>query len=89
MNPKDAPVEAFKNRKNLNGSCGCYRCVSIFDVSEITDWTDGDETAYCPRCNADSVIPAADNLLEVHEHWFKSSQDSELTSQERLQKNKQ
>ncbi len=88
MNPKDAPVEAFKNRKNLNGSCGCYRCMNIFDVSEITDWTDGDETAYCPKCNADSVIPDTDGLQAVHEHWFKASQSNPST-QDRLRQKKE
>lgn len=89
MNPKDAPIESFKNRKNLNGSCGCYRCISTFDVSEITDWTDDDETAYCPKCNADSVIPDVENLLEVHEHWFGKEASSEPTSQERLRQKKE
>ena len=89
MNPKDAPVEAFKNRKNLNGSCGCFGCMTVFDVNDIKEWTDEDQTAICPKCNKDSVISEIDNLKEIHEHWFSKESSSEPTSQERLRQRKE
>ena len=84
MNPKDAPFQAFKNRKKLTNSCGCFGCMTVLDVKEIEEWTDNDETAICPHCNKDTVIPDTDNLQEIHEHWFKKEEPKETSSQDRL-----
>jgi hypothetical protein len=65
---------AFKNRKLLADykEVGCYYCLSIFKPEEIVAYTDKDETAICPRCNIDSVIPTTDEkiLKTCHEYWF-------------------
>lgn len=71
MTPKDAPFTAFKNRKNLSNSCGCFKCLNIFNSNEIKEWTDNNETAICPKCNTDSVIPETNNLEEINKYWFK------------------
>ena len=71
MNPKDAPFSAFKNRKSLKGSCGCFHCLETFEVTEIIDWTDDGKTAICPKCNNDSVLNETEDLQRVHEFWFK------------------
>ena len=70
MIAKDAPFSAFKNRSRLQGDCDCYHCLKTFHVEDIKDWTDGGETAICPHCNVDSVIPTCANLQEIHQHWF-------------------
>jgi len=43
--------------------CGCFYCLSTFPPSSIVDWVDFDDegigqTALCPRCNVDSVVPS-------------------------------
>ena len=47
-----------KNKKILNESkrCACIYCNNKFYASEIDMWLK-DETALCPYCNIDSVIP--------------------------------
>jgi hypothetical protein len=48
-------------------SAGCYHCGATFAPDEITEWIEerdatGDtegETAKCPRCGYDSVLPSA------------------------------
>lgn len=40
--------------------CGCFYCQSVFETSEIIDWTDEQDergkTALCPNCGVDSVL---------------------------------
>lgn len=69
---------------------GCFYCESEFAASEVSDWVDlparveasdarvdRGETALCPRCGIDSVLPSSapfawdDQLLpEMHQYWF-------------------
>jgi hypothetical protein len=71
------PQHAIRNRSALEASkaCGCYFCLKVYSPSEITEWTDGDQTAICPHCHVDSVLPDAldispDKLKQHHEEWF-------------------
>jgi hypothetical protein len=50
---------AFKNKEVLKSSiwAGCYCCCSQFNTSDIKEWVDRGETAICPKCGIDSVIP--------------------------------
>ena len=59
--------------------CGCFYCCSIFDSSEIKDWTYDipEYTALCPYCEIDSVIgeksgyPITEVFMEeMHDYWF-------------------
>jgi len=53
--------------------CGCYICFRLFMGAEIVEWTDNGQTAKCPRCNTNSVIPNIDDakfLIEAGEKWF-------------------
>ena len=59
--PDDADLRAaharsLRNRADLSmgGPCGCFRCLAVFDASEVRDWIDG-ATARCPRCGIDAV----------------------------------
>lgn len=69
---------AMRNKKALstNDKAGCYKCLEIFNVSEITSYTDQGETALCPKCNVDSVISASvsgfskEKLAEIKKYWF-------------------
>lgn len=50
---------SFKARKELEAQrlCGCYYCLKIYSPLEITEWCDGQQTAICPYCGIDAVIP--------------------------------
>lgn len=78
----DAPKRSFKNKSSIKScnNCGCYNCKKIFSTKEIQKWTDGWETAICPKCEIDSIIPDADDfelneksLNEIHNYWFKQN----------------
>ncbi len=53
--------EAILKSKN----CGCFYCLSIFPPNEIVEWITEPkdcprgpgETAICPKCGIDSVLP--------------------------------
>ena len=59
-------------------TCGCFYCTATFRPSEITEWVDpNSDTALCPRCGIDSVLPdppsgpVTPELLEsMRVHWF-------------------
>ena len=84
-------VHAFssRNRELLARSerAGCFHCQALFDADEIKDWVDGrqvdtgslddGETALCPKCGVDAVLPSGapitldDTLLaEMRHHFF-------------------
>ena len=65
--------EALKNVDR----CGCFYCKSIYDPREITEWIDRHDTALCPRCGIDSVIPDTKEyplttafLKKMYHVWF-------------------
>lgn len=72
---------SFENEMIVNKSikCGCFCCGEIFDPSEIIEWAidrNGD-TAICPYCMIDSVLPDAagypvtkEFLVRMHRYWF-------------------
>jgi hypothetical protein len=37
--------------------CGCYYCLATFPSGDIHEWRDDSQTAVCPRCGIDSVLP--------------------------------
>ena len=54
---------------------GCFYCCQIFPPTEIEEWIDDDQTALCPHCGIDSVLPASalltpEFLEEMHKWWF-------------------
>lgn len=62
--------------EHVNG-CACFYCGAFFKSTEIKEWTDDGETAICPRCGIDSVLPDVPlytldkNLLaEMHTYFF-------------------
>ena len=57
--------------------CGCFYRGETFPPGDITDWTDEEQTAFCPKCGIDSVIGSASGfsikkefLEEMNRHWF-------------------
>ena len=81
-----APKLAMKNRDavHLAVQCGCYYCCQVFPSVNVTEWTDNSQTALCPHCLVDAVVPGPvteADLKLIHDHWFaarKSDHDSLL-----------
>ena len=74
-NVEDAVKLSMKNREQITESvqCGCYFCLEVFDGSEVTEWLDHGQTALCPRCGVDSLIPNETDeayLIAACERWF-------------------
>lgn len=74
-----AHKHSFRNREEVlnSGTCGCFYCWATFRPREITEWTDGEQTAHCPICIIDSVIGSASGfsigkplLKAIEEDWF-------------------
>lgn len=74
MDVTKAPMIAMKNRKSLAAvnTCGCFNCLKIYPTSDIVTWTDFGETAICPYCDRDMVLPEVDEtiLATIHAHWI-------------------
>jgi DNA-directed RNA polymerase subunit RPC12/RpoP len=68
---------------------GCISCGATFAPAEIREWVrgeessaarDADETAKCPRCGVDAVLPSAApvaldarTLAALQAYWFKGA----------------
>ena len=61
--------------------CYCFYCKSIVGAKEVLDattpFTKRIQTAFCPRCDIDSLIPDAidekitkEIIDDMHEYWF-------------------
>ena len=56
--------------------CGCFYCGRTFNPSDIKEWIDAGQTALCPKCGIDAVLPAFWNLTtsaflkRMHDYWF-------------------
>lgn len=74
------------HRELINGSAivGCFYCIERFVPSDIKEWIDGGDTAICPNCGIDSVlpeilgiVPTQELLMRMHEYWFAFGEDDE------------
>lgn len=57
--------------------CYCFYCKKSFGKNEINNYTDNGQTALCPHCGIDSVLPDSieeniDNktLSDMNKYWF-------------------
>lgn len=61
---------SFRNREKVKQSeyCSCFYCLSVFKSSEVIEWVDNEDTALCPKCGIDSVIPGIidNDILEIY-----------------------
>lgn len=63
----------------ISKKCGCFYCCKIFDKDLIVNWLmdNKGETALCPFCQVDSVLPDSkvkitkEFLENMHKTWFK------------------
>ncbi|UNU72982.1 cytoplasmic protein [Moraxella nasovis] len=69
------------NHRNLlkkYQQCACFHCLTYFDYSDIQkeDWIDNNDTALCPYCGIDAVLPndfnnlIEENLLKTMQKYF-------------------
>ena len=56
---------------------GCFYCLSVFAPAEVVEWIDDDDTALCPHCGIDAVLPSKagypmtrEFLEQMQRHWF-------------------
>lgn len=79
MNINIAPKLAMHNKDKLSkvSECACYYCCKVFKPSEIKEWVDKNDTALCPYCSVDAVLPVYEDnekdiifLTKLHEYWF-------------------
>jgi hypothetical protein len=75
----EAHAHSSSHRAALLAStvCGCFYCLEVYSPSEITVWTDDEQTAICPKCGIDSVIGdrsgcpvTVEFLTEMQRYWF-------------------
>lgn len=60
----------------MSKELGCFYCLERFSFNAVEEFTDGGETAMCPACGVDSVLPYAEYLSdealkEMQAYWFK------------------
>lgn len=67
------------NRKlvDVADQCYCFYCQNTMDAGEIEDYADDGQTAICPKCGIDSILPDsieealdANTIAEMNEYWF-------------------
>jgi hypothetical protein len=72
-------VQSSSHRKEILAAkaIGCFYCEKIFSPAQILEWIDDNNTALCPFCGKDSVIPlnfspdiGKELLLKMKEYWF-------------------
>jgi len=82
--PEQYIVEAHKyssrHKKLVEESsiCSCFYCLTIYPTGDIKEWVPNEDTAICPHCGIDSVLPSnsglpvtePDFLRQMHKHWF-------------------
>lgn len=60
----------------LSAIIGCFYCLGVSDPARIKEWVDRGQTALCPRCSIDAVLPGSeveltlDMLQAMKAHWF-------------------
>ncbi len=49
--------------------CGCFYCLRVYNTTEIVDWIDMGDTALCPYCSVDAVLPDIESC-PIHNNDF-------------------
>lgn len=66
-----------KSLIDISNKCYCFYCRSCMERSEMVDYIDDGQTAVCPKCGIDSIIPDSieecvdENMIaQMNEYWF-------------------
>jgi len=57
--------------------CSCFGCESVYNPREVVRWCDEGQTAICPKCGIDSVLPGEvvpELLNEMYKYYFEIKQ---------------
>lgn len=76
----DLQRSSSKHRSAIEASevCGCFYCKKQFPGSRVTSWVDAGQTAVCPHCAIDAVLPETapgcpvppEALDQMHQAYF-------------------
>lgn len=69
----------------------CFYCLQNYKPKEIKEWCDKGETALCPKCGIDAVLPfhmGTEALQEMHDRWFKKGKTFQMRKGKALSLNK-
>lgn len=74
---KDLHDLSLRNKQLLTEkiNCSCFYCLKNFNIDEVEEWVhENEDTAMCPYCDTDSVIPKTDEkiLKEMKNFYFKN-----------------
>ena len=76
---ESAHKHASNHRDEILAStqCGCFYCCNVFQPSDVSEWTDKNQTALCPKCGIDAVIGEQSRfpitrsyLKQMNQKWF-------------------
>ena len=82
LDPVSEHERSIRHRVDVFASdeLGCFSCLATYPPSEVVDWADVDaaglgQTAICPRCFVDAVIPVRPGiddqfLAAMNRQWF-------------------
>lgn len=66
-----------RNLIMLANRCYCFHCKTALDRHEIKEYADDGQTAICPKCGIDAIIPDSiedsideKTISEMQEYWF-------------------
>lgn len=66
-----------RNLIAVANKCYCFYCKAIIESREIKDYADNGQTAICPKCGINSIIPDSieegvdeKTIAEMNEYWF-------------------
>jgi len=60
---RNAHKHTSKHRAQVKAvQCGCFDCLSMFHGASVTQWVDDGQTALCPSCGIDTVLPLSEEV---------------------------
>ena len=65
-------TESNREILQIAGSGVCLYCSETSSFAAISEWVDHGQTAICPHCGIDSIIPSPTPALltRMREEWF-------------------
>lgn len=64
--------------------CGCFHCLLIYKALEVKEFVDSNDTAVCPYCSVDAVLPDSkvklntQLLWDMHQAYFRTNEKNDV-----------